>query len=650
MEKIITVIKNKYRLLIFVILVMGIVFSGLLILHYQKNIKKSPLHQKVLEMGVGSNGWTMPENIPFAPDTGETLFLEGLQYFGTGDYLKAKELFETAIEKGGNDPALPGYNLFFLNEANYIITGAADVSMVEKTMEALTYYKPFKKERLWTAALTLAYQDDVRENGIKMLEDYLKINQDLEIENWAAIKNSIAMMEYMGRNYSKSIREFYDVLLRLENRTMTPGLKEELVYAREFIANMYFLFEDFEGAIELYNGLIADGKKNNEKLIYSHYINLSASYMKVGELDKAKVTIKELEYLLPDLNLMMEAEVKGNILEILASIAIEEDNYNKAGEYLEEAMRLYEASEGRSYYGGWYFVEMTYCKYLLHKGEVTEVISRLEQMQADGSYRLYGIEREVSELLLKAYELKGDTEKQIETYKAQLQTEIETESHIRREYLNFSKYYRDANRLQNTNVKLTRNNTFTFLIICISMIAYTIIYYFIRLLCEKDITDPLTGIYNRKKLNGIYKKFQKKGTPENIGIILADIDYFKKYNDDYGEEQGDRVLKEISEILVGSVRNCDDVIRYSGEEFLLILYDVEKETVLNIHERIKRKLKQADIEHSHSSVKPYVTMSMGICIRREKDTKSLNELVEIAEGLLGDTKRMGRDCCKVIEL
>ena len=621
MEKIITVIKNKYRVLILIILVMGIILSGIFIFHYWKNSKKSPLHQIVYEMGVGTNGWKTPENIPFSGDSAEALFLEGLQFFGVGDYVKAKELFETVLTKNASDPALQGYNLFFLNETNYILTGVGDKAMVERTMEALTYYKPFKEERLWTAALTLAYSEEERDYGVRMLEDYLRINQDLAIENWAGIKNSIAMMEYLDRNYSKSIREFYDVLLRLENRTMTQGLKEELVYAREFIANMYFLFEDFEGAIELYSRLIADGKKNNEMLIYSHYINLSASYMKVGELDKAKSTIKELEYLLPDLNLIMEDEVKGNILEILASIAIEENNYHKAGEYLEEAMVLYEAAGGRSYYGGWYFVEMTYCKYLLHQGEIAEVISRLEQMQADGSYRLYGIEREVSELLLKAYELKGDTAKQIETYKNQLQTEMEAESDIRREYLNFSKYYRDANRLQNTNVKLTRNNTFTFLIVCISMIVYTISYYFIRLLRERDITDALTGVNNRKKLNGIYRKFQKKGAPENIGIILTNIDFFKNYNDNYGTSRGDQVLKEISEILQSCVRNCDDVIRYSGEEFLLILYDVEKDTVLNISQRIRRKLKQAEIEHLYSEISPSLTMSMGICIRKEKDTR-----------------------------
>lgn len=127
-------------------------------------------------------------------------------------------------------------------------------------------------------------------------------------------------------------------------------------------------------------------------------------------------------------------------------------------------------------------------------------------MNQQGYAKEYGIEREVYENLLIAYEKTGNIEKQIEIYRQQLDSEIEKESNIKKEYLNFSKYYRDANRLQSTNVKLTKTNTISFLIICFSVILYMAIFYFIRIIKERDITDQLTGVYNRKKLGALQRK------------------------------------------------------------------------------------------------------------------------------------------------
>ncbi len=613
-------------------------------------IRRSPLHQVMNKMEEEADNRRMPKEIPFTEDSAEKLFLVGLEKFQVGDYEGAAEKFKVVLERQGEDPALVGYTLFFLNETEYILTGVGDPQLVEQLMEELTYYKPFKEEMLWTAVLTIGHERQYRLKAVKMLEDYLKINGDLLLEDWASIKNSIAMLEYQEGNYSKSIRDFYDVQLRLETRKLSRRGKEELVYAREYIANIYYLFEDFEGAIRLYEDLIEEGKEKGEYNIYSHYINLSTAYLEIGEIDKAKTTIRELEFLIPEMREELKAEIRGNVLDVLANIAMAESNYLKAGELLEEAMELYQDSGENVFYGGWYFVELSYCRYLLHEKEFGEAIKRLEKMKEDGNIKELGIEREVHENLLIAYEKTGNLSKQIETYRQQLKLEIEKESNIKKEYLNFSRYYRDANRLQTTNVKQTKTNTFFSLIICFSIIAYMAIFYFIRVIKEWDITDQLTGIYNRKKLNSIQKKYQRKGTPSNLGIVMIDIDAFKNYKDTYGHLQGDQVLKAVADILVGSVRSCDEVIRYGGEEFILLLNEVEKETVVDICERVQRKLKQTAIAHETSEVKPYVTISAGICIQKEKNKCSLPELIEIADEQLYEAKKQGRDCFRVKEV
>ena len=619
--------------------------------YMQKEVyHRSPLHQLLVEMGEEANNWKMPGDIPFSEDSAEKLFLVGLEKFGAGDYEGAARDFKGVLERKGEDPALKGYTLFFLNETEYIFQGVGNISMVEQLMEELTYYPPFKEELLWTTVLTIGYDPQLRAKGIKMLEDYLRINQDLKVEDWAAVKNTIAMMEYQEGNYSKSIREFYDVQLRLEAKTLNERLTQELVFAREYIANIYYYFEDYEGVIELYNRLIDAGKKSGDYNIYSHYINLSTAYLEVGEIDKAKTTIKELDFLIPDMDQYLREEIKGSILDVLANIAMAENNYVKAGEYITEAIELYEERSRDVFYEGWYHVELTYCKYLLHEKQFNQVIQRLEEMNQQGYAKEYGIEREVYENLLIAYEKTGNIEKQIEIYRQQLDSEIEKESNIKKEYLNFSKYYKDANRLQSTNVKLAKTNSISFLIICFSVILYMAIFYFIRIIKERDITDQLTGVYNRKKLGALQRKYQQKGTPAQIAVVMADIDAFKKYNDTYGHMQGDEVLKDVAEILTNSVRSCDEVIRYGGEEFILLLNEVEKETVVDICERVQRKLKQTAIVHETSEVKPYVTISAGICIQKEKNKCSLPELIEIADEQLYEAKKQGRDCFRVKEV
>ena len=649
MEKVRKLSERKFLIVFFTVLLAGALFISFFIVQYREKNKRSPLHQIIYEMDREANNWVTPKSIPFPAQSPETLFLEGLQLFGQADYVGAKKIFEEVLTKKGKDPALRGYTLFFLNESNYILTGVGDRQMVERTMEALTHYKPFVYEKLWTCVLTLAYQEQDQMAAIKMLEDYLRIHNNLLIEEWAAIKNSIAMMEYLSGNYSQSIMDFYDVILRAEAVNMSPRLRDEYIYSREYIANIYYLFEDYEGAIELYSSLIEEGKKNKDMRLINHYINLSSSYMKIGEIAKAKAAIKELEYLSPDMDLGMRDEIKGSVLEVLAGISMVENNYKKAGEYLEEALLLYEKSEGRVFFGGWHFVELTYCKYLLHEGNYNEVISRLEQMRQQENDKLYGIEREVSEILLKAYEETGNKEKQLQVYGYQLETEMKMESVIKKEYLNFSKFYRDANRLQNTNVKLTKSHSVSFLVICFAIIAYMLIFYVIHLVREREITDPLTGVFNHKKLASISKKLEKTGTPQNMGLVLTEIDGYKEYKEAYGSLSGRQMLKDTAEILVSSVGSRDEIIHYREAVFLLILSDVSKEDMVTICERVKKRMKEADREYPFSVIKPYVSLSMGVCFQKEMAENSLQKMIEKTEAILEKARRAGGDCFVIEE-
>ena len=117
MEKATELRRRKYIVGIVVILI-AVLLIGLLIFQHVKSFRKSPLHQVIDRMKMGADHWKIPENIPFEKNTAEAVFLEGLQCFGSQDYETAQELFQEALKKQGNDPALLGYTKFFLNETN----------------------------------------------------------------------------------------------------------------------------------------------------------------------------------------------------------------------------------------------------------------------------------------------------------------------------------------------------------------------------------------------------------------------------------------------------------------------------------------------------------------------------------------------------
>jgi diguanylate cyclase (GGDEF)-like protein/PAS domain S-box-containing protein len=101
-----------------------------------------------------------------------------------------------------------------------------------------------------------------------------------------------------------------------------------------------------------------------------------------------------------------------------------------------------------------------------------------------------------------------------------------------------------------------------------------------EILKEQAIHDPLTGVYNRRYFNHVIEQEISRSSryEHQIGLLMIDIDYFKQINDTHGHQVGDQVLHKIAAILVGQVRDTDIVVRYGGDEFLLVLIESDKET------------------------------------------------------------------------
>ncbi len=158
-----------------------------------------------------------------------------------------------------------------------------------------------------------------------------------------------------------------------------------------------------------------------------------------------------------------------------------------------------------------------------------------------------------------------------------------------------------------------------------------------------SIKDALTGLFNRRYLEETFirESVRAKRNKSNIGIIMADIDHFKKFNDIHGHAAGDAVLKQISKFLSSSIRGCDIVCRYGGEEFVLMLPDADLCNTFLRAQNLVEKAKNMQFDFNGITLGP-VTLSMGVSAYPEKGEK-LEELLRVADAALYRAKNEGRD-------
>ncbi len=160
---------------------------------------------------------------------------------------------------------------------------------------------------------------------------------------------------------------------------------------------------------------------------------------------------------------------------------------------------------------------------------------------------------------------------------------------------------------------------------------------------EQAITDPLTGLYNRRSLWDFLERecLRARRSGAKIAAVMIDVDRFKRINDTHGHEAGDRVLTELAALLRKSVRSADLACRYGGEEFVLILPEASTALVQQRAEEIRAAVKQLPILFRGKSLAP-VTVSLGVAVFPE-DAEDAESLVRSADEAMYRAKQKGRD-------
>lgn len=160
---------------------------------------------------------------------------------------------------------------------------------------------------------------------------------------------------------------------------------------------------------------------------------------------------------------------------------------------------------------------------------------------------------------------------------------------------------------------------------------------------QQSIRDPLTRLYNRRYLEESLarevSRAERSGKP--IGVIMADIDHFKKFNDTYGHEAGDEVLRAVAAVLKTHARASDIACRYGGEELTLILPEATLGVAWQRAELLREKVQGLRVHHGGQHLGA-ITMSLGVAVFPDHGA-TVEAVIQMADAALYKAKQDGRN-------
>jgi len=162
---------------------------------------------------------------------------------------------------------------------------------------------------------------------------------------------------------------------------------------------------------------------------------------------------------------------------------------------------------------------------------------------------------------------------------------------------------------------------------------------------EQSITDPLTGLPNRRALFARLEQEWSRSLRfgDQLSVLMIDLDHFKVVNDTYGHLVGDVVLRGVALLLSRNVRQVDAVARYGGEEFCVVLPRIGKAEANEVAEKLRRAVSSTGIAAVPGQPAVKITLSVGVASHQPGNAADIAQLLQRADAALFEAKRAGRD-------
>lgn len=155
-------------------------------------------------------------------------------------------------------------------------------------------------------------------------------------------------------------------------------------------------------------------------------------------------------------------------------------------------------------------------------------------------------------------------------------------------------------------------------------------------------TDPLTGLLNRRQYENLFSREQErvKRHGSKLSLCVADLDHFKRVNDEHGHDAGDQVLKHISDLFVDTLRHTDIVGRFGGEEFILLLPDTDLDNALTVISRLREKLQASPVNVGDKVLQVTATFAVTEVVAEDA---TIEDVIRRADKALYQGKEAGRN-------
>jgi len=159
-------------------------------------------------------------------------------------------------------------------------------------------------------------------------------------------------------------------------------------------------------------------------------------------------------------------------------------------------------------------------------------------------------------------------------------------------------------------------------------------------------TDALTGLSNRRAFEETLQRevSRARRTERPLSLLMLDVDHFKRYNDTYGHQAGDRALQRVADVLTTAGRRGGDTAgRYGGEEFTVILAETDEDAAVHVAEAIRQGIEALAVPHESSPTAPHLTVSIGAATMAPGAAVDAEELIRLADTALYNAKAQGRN-------
>lgn len=162
-------------------------------------------------------------------------------------------------------------------------------------------------------------------------------------------------------------------------------------------------------------------------------------------------------------------------------------------------------------------------------------------------------------------------------------------------------------------------------------------------LSQQAVRDPLTGLYNRRVVDDWAEREMIRAESRNssVGLMMLDVDHFKRFNDVHGHDAGDAILAAISATVRDQIRSDDIACRYGGEELLVLAADMDGMRLQERAEHLRRAVSQTTVVHGGDTLPP-VTVSVGLAMFPQHG-RTLRDVLKVADAALYTAKQAGRD-------